>query len=206
MSTHYLIDPFTAPGIIVDVKQAPAGSSVCTGSLVVRVPDGCPIHGAPDDLPALLAAKTIGLQALYVGFTNIVADAALDGSVIDTGTSSRVSVGNGFASAIILDSGVINTQAVALGSTPTQCVVTWETFTFTDSDPSNGRFSRTYVETPPDGDLICSVSFNGGATYNPTTSGSVLSIPVVDQGASLKLRFNNTVTQRVYFGGWSLVY
>jgi hypothetical protein len=206
MSTHYLVDPFSPPGTIIDVRPAPSGESPSTGSLVVRIPDGCAIHGGPEDLPALLAAKTIGIQALYVGFTNVVADACLNSSEIDTETSSNVSTGGGFAPACLFGSGVLNTQSFALGLSPTQCVVLWETFSFSDSDPSDGRFSRTYVETPSDSDILCEVSFNSGATYNPTTSGAVLHIPVADQGATAKLRFTNTNTSRVYFGGWSLVY
>lgn len=206
MSTHYLVDPFSASGSIIDVKQAPFGESPSTGSLVIRIPDGCAIHGAPENLADLLDAKTAGLQALYVGFTDIAADSCLNSSEIDTETSSSVSTGGGFAPACIFGSGIMNTQSVALGSSPTQCVVLWETFSFTDTDPVDDRFSRTYVETPSDGDILCEISFNSGATYNPTTSGAVLNIPVADQGATAKLRFTNTNSSRVYFGGWALVY
>lgn len=205
MSTHYLVDPFSPPGSIIDVKQAPTGESISTGSLVIRVPEGCAIHGSPADLPALLAAKTVGLQALYVGFTSIVADACLNSDEIDSESSSSVSTGGGFAPACLFDSGALNTQSMALGSTPTQCVVTWETFTFSDSDPKNGRFSRTYIETPSDSDILCEISFGGGP-YNATTNGAVLNIPLAAQGNTARLRFTNTNSSRVYFGGWALVY
>jgi hypothetical protein len=206
MSTHYLIDPFTSSAAIVDVKQAPLGESVCTGSLVVRVPGGCAINGDPENLAELTDAKTLGLQGLYVGFTNIVADPCLSSSEIDTESSSSVSTGGGFASACLFDSGVLNTQSVALGTSPTQCVVLWETFSFTDSDPSDDRFSRTYVETPSDDSIQCEISFNGGGSYNLAANGSAFNVPPADQGPTAKLRFTNTNSERVYFGGWSLVY
>lgn len=206
MSTHYLIDPFSASGDIIDVTSAPDGISNATGALVIRVPDGVAIHGSPTNMSDLLAAKTAGTLGLYVGFTSVVADACLDGSEIASEASSNVSYPSGQSSVYILGLGVLTTQTQALDFTPTQCIVVWETFSFSDDDDKDGRFTRTYEETPPDGDITCEISFNAGGTYTPTVNGAVMNIPALDQGDQAILRFTSGSVSRVYFGGWSLVY
>jgi len=88
-------------------------------------------------------------------------------------------------------------------SAPTQVVLTWESYRFTDNDDRTERFQRVYDETA---DLTCQVSFNGGVTFNPTTDGAVLNIPVPDQGASLQVQFFNPAGYRVYLGSWALIF
>jgi hypothetical protein len=206
MSTHYFVDPFSSAHSIIDVRQAPLGESVTTGSLVIRVPDGVAIHGHPSDLSELLDAKAAGILGSFVGFTAIASDDCLDGSAISSETSSNLIYPGGLASVCILGLGILTTQNQALGFTPSQCAVVWETFTFVNDDDKTGRFSRTYQETPPDDSITCDISFNAGVTFNTTTSGAPLNIPLADRGTTAILRFTNTNSDRVYFGGWSLVY
>lgn len=203
---HYLIDPYTVDGNIIDVTAAPTGESDSTGALVVRVPDGVAIHGHPSNLAELLDAKVLGVLGSFVGFTAIASDACLDGSSIDSGASSNLVYTGGRASVCLLGTGVLTTQTQTLDFAPTQCVVVWETFSFANVDDKTGRFSRIYQESDPDAALQCEVSFDAGVSFNTTTNGTAMNIPPADQGSNAVLRFTNISGDRVYLGGWSLVY
>lgn len=203
MSTHYLIDPFTPSQDIIDVSSPESGETDTTGALLIRIPDGAAIRGAPADLTGLLAAKEDGLLAFYAGFTSIVSDSCLTASGLSLASSSRILVGSGVANHCILNGGSLVTSSVTLGSTPGQCVVVWEAYSFDNVDPRAGRFSRRYVEQ--DSNLLtCSLSFGAGS--NPALSGTVLNIPVANQGSSVVLTFQNLSGSRLYLGGWAVIY
>jgi len=297
MSLHYLIDPFTIAGDIIDVSTAELGLTDATGSTVIRVPDGVAIHTNPTNLADLFLEKYDGLLAFYAGFPQIFADPCMflnlppwDDRTADLAASSGLLASSGFvnhcllaggnyfstvhngvpgydvppgyalprlgnttgatlndASATYITDGVtppmpgiepnyfiyvetglnagvyqvltvpLETQLTVTPAFPsnvvgmsyrilsasTQVVLTWESYRFTDNDDRTERFQRVYDETA---DLTCQVSFNGGVTFNPTTDGAVLNIPVPDQGASLQVQFFNPAGYRVYLGSWALIF
>jgi hypothetical protein len=204
MSIHYQIDPFTTVGNILDVLTAESGTSDATGSTIIRIPDGVSIKPPPTKLVDLLIDKSDGLLAFYAGFTQIFSDSCLN-TTVDLTNSHRLLVSNGFVNHCLLDGGIyLSTVHVgALIPAPSQCVLTFEEYVYVDSDDKTGRFQRTYTESSG---LTCQVSFNGGGSFNSTTNGAVLNVPVPDQGSDLKVRFDNPTGDRVYLGSWSLVY
>lgn len=207
MSIHYLIDPFTTAGDITDVLTAETGQSEATGSTVIRVPDGVAIHNNPTNITDLLTAKYDGLLASYAGFTDILADTCMGGASFNLAASGTtgIIVTSGWVNAFLLDAGLCFSVSHVLGFAPTQCVLVWEEYIFTDSDDKADRFQRTYVEETGV-NLVCGISFNGGSTYNTVLNGEVLNIPVPDQGTSFIIRFQNTSGKRIYLGSWALLY
>jgi hypothetical protein len=206
MSIHYLIDPYTVSGDIIDVATATNGQTDSTGSTVVRIPDGVAIQSNPVDRATLLTEKYDGLLATYPGFTNIVADPCLDVLTFDTAQSFKVSLSSGLVNHCFLGLGSIATSAaVSLISTPTVCVLVWEEYSFQVSDDKTGRYQHTYVEGSGS-DLDCIVSFDNGLNTNPINNGEVLNIPVSDQGSDFILAFGNTSSNRVYLGSWALIF
>jgi hypothetical protein len=203
MSIHYLIDPFTTNGDIIDVVTSESGQTDSTGATVIRIPDGVAIHNNPTNLPALLTAKYAGLLASYAGFTQIAFDPCMNTGV---GSSKTALISAGFVNhALMSPSGNINTVITPLPFAPTQCILVWETYTYTDTNDKNGRFQRVYTESDPS-DLQANISLNGGATGNFVSEGAVFNVPVVDQGSSLKIIFSSSSLNRTYLGSWALIF
>jgi hypothetical protein len=211
MSIHYLVDPFTPDSQIIDVTTSENGQTDSTGALLIRVPDGVQIRGKPKNLSELLLAKEAGIQASYVGFPKILVDHCMtvdDTPSVVSPSSLHVSVGADMAQHCIFGQGNLITASVGLDNTPSTCVVVWEAYSFTNNDPSTGRFSRTYVEEDSDL-LLCNIAFSGNPSM-PITNGSVLNVPVPNQGNAVQLTFTNMTTpapgRRLYLGGWALIY
>jgi len=211
MSIYYLIDPFTG-GNVVDIVSSETGQTDATGFLIVRIPDGVKIQGNPTNLTDLLTAKYSGLLASYAGFTNIIADPCLDQTNIDLVNSYDLMVGAGYVNHCIAPGVFFGRQYMSvpmtLGSTPTQCIIAWEEFSFLNSDNKDQRFQRTYVE---ESGTICScdVSFNGGTTFNTVQNGAVFTIPGSDQGSSFIItltKSSGAPLQRIYLGSWALIF
>jgi len=215
MSIHYLIDPFTTNGDIIDVVTAESGVTNSTGSSIVRVPDGVAIAGNPSDITTLLIDKYAGLLAFYAGFTDIIGDSCTDALTVNTpstigllaGTASVPGPPNaGFVNHCLLPlGGILISVAFPLGYAPSQCVIAWEEYSFADSDDKTGRLQRSYTEESGS-NLLCLASFNNGATSNVTTNGSVLNIPAPDQGTSFIITLANPGVSRMHLGSWALVY
>jgi len=215
VSTHYLVDPFTASSHpIIDVTTPKNGTTDSTGGVLIRVPDGIAIHGSPPGSPvtnlaALLAAKEAGLLAHYAGFSTIKFDECLTAGKVDLSKSARVLLGAGLAHPCILSEGNLVTTVVSLPAAPSVCVVTWEVYSCEDNDPRTGRFSRVYAEQPS-GLLTCEASFKA-ASSTPTLNGAVLNIPAAAQGTQLTLKFTNSLVTnpaatRLYLGSWAVIY
>jgi hypothetical protein len=209
MSIHYLIDPFTVTGEIVDVITSDTGQTPATGSTIIRIPDGVAIHSSPTNLSDLLTAKYSGLLASYAGFTNIVADPCLDPTNINLASilSSRLVVGAGLVHhRFNAPVGFYISNAITLPVAPTQCVVVWEEYTFTDSDEKNDRFQRTYVEASGS-ILTCLISFDGATPpFRSTGNGEVFNIPIGEQGTSFKILFWRVGDIPIYLGSWALIF
>jgi hypothetical protein len=213
MSAHYLIDLYGNPlgsARILDVRNPSNDQSLSNGSFVVRVPDGVQVVN-PTDLTDLLTKKYVGLLAFYTGFTRISFDDLTDASGVNTapGTSSALTTGLRGSVGLYPTAGA-RVQSVVTPLTPAQptvCVVTFETFRYTSTDDKNDRYQRTYEEIASSpSSITCSVSFNGGATFLPTTEGAVLNIPLADQGTNFVIRLTNVSGQRLFLGSWAVIY
>jgi hypothetical protein len=210
MSEHYLIDLFTNPvssAPVVDVSEPVAGQSLINGTFVVRIPDVVAIvQPLPSTLGNLLTKKHAGLLAFYTGYTNALFDDMLDSSGIDF--SANPSGVFGSRGSIAINAGTtVQSVATTLATTPSSALFTWEVFTYVDSDPKAGRFTRTYNELPTiNSNSTAQVSFNGGSTYITATDSAVVSIPNADQGNSFIVKITNPTAGRLYVGSWSLIY
>jgi hypothetical protein len=211
MGVHYLVDLYGNPvstAKVIDVRTPSNGQSLLNGTFLVRVPDGVQVQ-KPTDLTDLLTKKYAGLLSFYAGFTRIAFDDLLDATSIDTVAATTAGALLGERSSIaLLPAGAFQTVTIPLTpGTPTVAVVTWETFQVTDSDSKTDRFQRTYAEvssTPMN--VTCSVSFNGGATFNSTLDGAILNIPLSGQGTSFVLRLTNASANRLGIGSWAVIY
>lgn len=217
MSTHYLIDAHTTPmanSEINDIRFSPVNdTSPVNGNFIVRVDDGLDVR--PEDvtgLTNLLAQKYAELLVSFPGFSNIVYDDMLDATGVDMANSVGLLTGErgvialGPTQVFGAPEPELRTATVVLGGSPTECVVTWEVFSISRADPRDGRMVRSYVEESP-ADVLCNVSFNNWASTNAVTDGTLLNIPIPDQGTQLVLGFvpSGAITRR-YFGSWAVTY
>lgn len=210
MSLHYLVDLYTTPlssSRILDVHTPEAGASPVNGAILIRVPDGVSVVN-PLDLGDLLTKKYQGLLALYAGFPNIAYDDLLDATGINYATVSLSGTFGERGTVQMETFATLDTLPVALAGPPvTQCVVTWENYAITQTDPASGRVSRVYTDVPATpGNMTCQVSVDGGATFTTTLDGGVATIPLASQGNSLVLRFINQAAGRLGLGSWAVIY
>lgn len=220
MGTHYLIDAYTTPigdSPINDIRFSPPGdASPMNGSFVIRVDDGLDVR--PDDvsdLNDLLTSKYTELLAAYPGFTTIIYDDMLDASGVDTTTSKGCSLGDRGTISLAPWGGVslnpqIKTNVIALGSTPTQAIVTWELFMVSHSDSKNDRATRVYTEVDSNlASFNMLVSFNNGSTWQAVSDGTLFNIAPVDQGNQLimaPVAISSTGSFRIYVGSWAVIF
>jgi hypothetical protein len=96
---------------------------------------------------------------------------------------------------------------IVLGGTPTEAVVVWELFGILLSNPKDDRFVRSYIERTPD-QFTVNVSFDNWGSTNLVTSGSLLNIPLANQGNQMILSFEpaGVLTSRHYIGSWAVIY
>jgi hypothetical protein len=202
MSIHYLIDPFTTNGDIIDVHTSESGQTEATGATVIRVPDGVAIHNNPTDLSGLLTSKYDGLLASYAGFTQIVANSCMNSGVA---SSKNAQISSGFVHHAMFPNGTISTTAVVLPSAPTQVVAVWEAYEFTESNDKTGRYQRFYVESDPN-DFFVQVTFDGGLNYYSVAEGAVFNVPLAGQGTNFNFQFGMNPATKRYLGSWSIIF
>ena len=204
----YLVDLFDAPILtakINDVAIATTGTCEVNGSFVVRVPGDVPVKD-PRDLADLLTQKYAGLLAANAGFPNIAYDDLLDTSHVDL-TAPNVEGVFGDRSVIAIQPGKqFYSKVTALSSSPSQAIVTWETFEYLDVDPKAGRFVRTYGGTWSDDVSTCEVSFDSGSSFFPVVDNGVVNVPPLSQGSQFIIRITNTTTKRLHLGSWAVIY
>jgi hypothetical protein len=210
MSIHYLINPFTSNGDIIDVKTPENGQSDATGAAVIRIPDGVSIDSSPSNLSELLTAKYDAILAANPGFTTIVADSCMDVSSFNTASLTAGALfSSGTANHCILDNGIVEAAAVDVTpDVPTQAVLIWEEYSFSDVNDKDGRMRRTYVEESGN-NLTAFITFDGGTPIiiNGTmaSNGAVVNLGGYT-GSSLIVGFINTSGSRVYLGSWAVIY
>jgi hypothetical protein len=207
----YLVDLFgdLAFGLaeILDIVESPPGTGPLAGNFIVRVPEGLSVQ-KPLNLGDLITKKYSAMLALYSSFTRVAFDALLDTADVATadpasdgmfGSRSNIRVNQ----ASYVRSGVV----VLAGLAPAQALITWETFTITETDPENGTITRTYQEVPSDSaHITCQVSFDSGVTFLAALDGMVLNIPLINQGTNFMIRLTNTSGAPINVGSWALLY
>jgi hypothetical protein len=205
MSALYLCDRAGTPvssAAILDVQESTTPST--SGRFVIKVPDGVGIQN-PANVGDLVTKKAAGLLVFFPAWTRITYDDLLDSTNVDLTNSSAGNFGSR-NTMILQPGGVLQSLATALtGGAPVQALVTWDTYSYTDNDPSNGQFSRLYVEQPStSGNITCQVSFNGGANFVSVTDSTAFAI--AHTGTSFIMQLTNASSGRVGIGSWSVLY
>ncbi len=213
MSQTYLVDLFGNPvasARIIDVVEPEDLQTLLNGTFVIRVPSNVQVVN-PVSVTDLLTQKYQGLLAANAGFLFCTFDDLLDASHVDPtagpgifGQRGTISIAPGGTFVSIINSGA---GTPLTGSAPTQALVTWEVFSVADTDPASGMLQRTYTElaSTPD-QFTCTVSFNGGSTYNATTDSTVYNVNPADQGTAFIIKLKNVTDGRLYLGSWAVVY
>lgn len=218
MSTYYLIDPHTlavTASPIIDVAESsvvgPNPSTPMNGGFIVRVPDTIAVRD-PASVPDLLTKKHLGLLPYFAGYTYVTYDDFLDATGVDfaaPGLKGSFGERNSIKLPPFLagSGGLFQSSVVTLsGPAPTQVVVTWEAYRVDLTDLATDRSTLTYVEMPAS-DLVCNVTFDGGANFYTMTDGAIFPIPPAGQGTSFAIRLENpSTTEHLFVGSWSVVY
>lgn len=213
-SDHYLVDLFTSPTAsapIVDVVSPLASQTLVNGAFVVRVSAHIPLidpatghQSTPLNCGDLITKKFQGLLTYYAGFSHVTFDNFLDSTGINLSASGTA--GNfGSRNTIALNAGAtLTTNTIALASSPATAIFTWEVYTYTDSDPSTGRFTRLYNEVTTASSSTAQVSFNNGTNFQTITDSTQFTVSNV--GSNLIAKITNTTSNRLYIGAWAVVY
>jgi len=209
--SHYLVDihsPSFPMSRILDVVEAPMGTSPMNGGGVIRVPDYIQVQD-PTNTMDLVAKKYAGLLAYYAGFSYVTYDDFLDIAGIDLTAPLLRGIFGERGAVSIFEVGsagaLFSTTSMLSGPAPTQAVITWETYSVAVSDLALARLQRTYTEEPAS-DLTCEVSFDNGVNWYTVSDGAVFNIPLIGQGTDFKIRFANTAGSRRYVGSWAVIY
>lgn len=218
MSKHYLLDIHqTDPthGTIKGVEIPVSGHTYIDGTYVVSVPDDVDIPSSVTYAGALLTAKYAGMLANSGIFTHIVYDDMLDPNGINMAASACITTGMrnvcglypaSFWATPGYPTPTMQMNMVTLATTPSEAMVYWEAFSYDEWDITTKAYHRRYgieLETV----FSCEVSFNNGASWIPTTHGTLLNIPPVDQGNQMIIRFTAGWGQtRYYLGSWAVLY
>ena len=212
MSAHYLIEQHTASfsdARILDVTESADGRSLLNGGFVVRVPDYIAVRdpvGLTDPTTGLLAKKYAGILSYYAGFQQVTWDDMLDASGVNfTDPALLGTFGDRLTTSLPPSGTFVSVSVPLVGLAPAQAVVTWEVFSVETSGNPATRMTRQYKEEASS-NLTCQVSFDGGAHFYTVQDGVVLNVPSIGQGTSFIVRLTNPTSNRLYIGGWAVVY
>lgn len=213
MTTYYLVDMHVPNGSlrsasrIVDTLEttSPGSEFRVDGLVPIRVPDGVRVVN-PTSLDDLLTQKYLGILAQYPGFTHIASDDFLD----DTGVDPALGLANRKTGWRATMAGGVETVAITLGLTVSQCILVFETFTWRITDSVTDRVARFYIEEPESLHDV-SMSVNGTDFTSNVNSGALIEIVPAEQGHTLKIQFGSQTTpdaplRLVNWGSWALVY
>lgn len=212
MSTLYLVSLFNDQ--ISDVVHgAPAEPMPVTGSYVVRVPDDVVVRN-PVDVADILTQKHASQLANNGFFTQTIYDDLLDATGLNTVASTKVSFGDK-GTVSLFDNGILESTSSSfswsVGVGPTQAVMTWEVFQYTDEDPILGVYRRSYTEVSTgsaNSPITAELSFNGGSTWLSAIDKNIVTVPLADQGTNLVVRFTHggSPAGRFFLGSWTVLF
>jgi hypothetical protein len=227
MSTHYLVSHFDNQinGVVAATGVNP--QTTITGNYVVRIPDDVSVKN-PTGLADLLTKKYAGILGTYGSFTQVLYDDMLDATGVDTvtlGATTGATLGekgtiglyhtNLAATPAHTPQLTTTPQAIIWGGAPpgpAQALLTYELFTYADTDDKDEAYVRAYKELTPDLDVSVEISFNGGFSFVSTTDKALISVPIPARGSVVVLRFTRLtahgvgVPNRVLIGSWALLF
>lgn len=211
MSTHFQIDLFGDISLggasILDIIETSTGLSPLSGNFVVRVPEGLPVQ-KPLNLGDLITKKYAAFLAFYTSFTRVAYDDLLNTVDINLAASGTAGMFGERSSIRVNAAGLVQSQTVVLGGgAPAQALITWETFTISQTDAASGTVARNYQEVPSDSaHITCQVSFDNGSTWLAALDGMVLNIPLANRGTNFIIKLTNAFGTPLNIGSWALVY
>lgn len=220
MSSHYLIDLFSDTITEKVLPQGTPARSVVTGNYVIRVPNDVVVR-EPTGRDDLIAQKYAGLLSNYTDFTQVAYDEMIDGSGVDLANSHGVTSGSrgmvsiyptnaGYGAAPVLQTAPLSITWGGGGGGPSQTLITYELFEYVDVDEKGAPYIRMYREVPTDADVAVSVSFNGGADFNPIVDRVLVGIAGPERGTSIVLKFvrstNIAARGRLFLGSWAALF
>jgi hypothetical protein len=213
MGTLYLVDAHNTVLLnskIHDVVNLLAGDTqALRGSFPINVPFDVPIDGAPTDLNDLITKKYLGILAVYPGFNHILFDEQIDAlDWLPTAFGSSFTLGSRQTNGVLGGtSDYLYSTTQVMASTPTVAVIRYEFFQYIESDPASGQYTRSYQDITTDPDIEVQVSFNNGNTFTNVSNGSVVNIPIGDQGNQFQIQFHrSSAGTPVNIGSWAVVY
>ena len=172
------------------------------GLFVVTTPSGVQIDN-PTTYADLKTQKQDGIKALYLDFTDIVADEFDNDSNLDyTQTDFNGCVGK-YEVLLRGNGGRAYTTSQALGYAPGQIVVYWDSYEMSRATNALKGKDLTWTEDVPSS-IGVEVSFDLGLNYDPVTYGTVF-IPATPT-ADLRLRFTRTGPGDRYLGYFVVLY
>lgn len=208
MSTLYLVDAHNstvADSRITDIL--PPSDSLITGvslngNFPVFIPSSISLSqvGTVDDLNT---AKYSELLALYPGFTYISYEDYLSAPSVNTANSTNFQIGDRVTTSLNYY-GILETNPVALSSTPNTAILTWEVYEIVETISDN-RVLLILNEIDPD-TLTVQASFDGGSNFQSYLNGVLGIIPVVEQGSSFVVKFTNGTANSYHLASWSVLY
>lgn len=212
MSTFYLVDthvPVITNARIVDtiLTTSPTAEIRCDGLLPIKIPEGVKINN-PTSLSDLLTQKYLGLLAQFPGFTNILFDDLLDPSGVQLTAPPTYLRKSGSRGTI---GGAFRTTAATAVSTVTQAILVYEHYTWRYVDSRDGRVERYYIEEP-ETNWTAGLRVNGGSSFQTTSSGSLVTFLLADQGTAVQAQFvasnpSAYVDNRLlHTGSWAVIY
>ena len=213
MSTHYLVDTFSASlptARIVDVLTSTTGASQAQVGHIIRIPDEVSVQN-PTNLGDLLTKKYLGMLAAYAGYSYITYDDMLDPAGIDLAAvpaASRKCALGGRGSVSFEPSSIIQTTMVSLAATPSQAYILFELYQWTYNDAATALLTRTYQEIDHNPtDIVAEVTFDNGIHWYAVTDGVILNVPLAGQGTEFMLRLTATASaSKTWLGSWAVIY
>ena len=212
MSLYYLVDPHV-PVItnarIVDTVMTtnPTAEFRCDGLLPIKIPEGVRIEN-PSSLSDLLTQKYAGILAQFPGFVNILFDDLLDAAGVQLTAPPTYLRKSGSRGTI---GGTFRTTAATAVAPVTQAVLVYEHYTWRYVDSRDGRVERYYVEAP-ESDFTAGLRVKAGSSFQTTTSGSLVTFLLADQGTAVQAEFlasnpSPYIDNRlVHTGSWAVIY
>lgn len=212
MSTHYLISLFDDTINDVVNPDPTTGESPITGNYVIRVPDEIVVKN-PTSVANLLSQKYASKLANHGLFSTIHFDDMLDAADLNAGASSGVCLGTKGCNSLFPGGVMLSTVSNFIwggpGAGPSQAIITWEVFRYTDADPISGAYTRKYREVSTTlAPIQAEVSFNGGANFIVASDNNLITITAPQQGPNLVVRFTHLATDqlRYWIGSWAVLF
>jgi len=213
MSSFYLLSLFNDSLSHVVNPDPITNDAEITGNYVIRVADDVVVHN-PTSVSDLLNQKHASMLASMGLFGQILYDDLLDVSGVNTASSTGVTLGSKGMISLFSGGQLVSSPSgftwSGSGSGPSDAMMTWEIFTYVDTDSASSAYIRKYQEVPTSvAPITAEISFNGGGNWQTVTDKSLITVPPASQGTNLIVRFNHTgpaISARYFVGSWAVLF